>query len=122
MAAFAGITATEAEIDQKSGAHVSTLFTSDMKTASLLQAEGWLNSETKYNWSDAFVVPLNSDVLNIITSVTASLVAIDAINYDMSGYTSRAEAQTMLDVLRDIFTRGVKTLIDIKNRDFITNA
>lgn len=120
--AFTGITATEAEIDQKTGANVSASFTDVMKTESLLQAESWLNAETMYNWSDAFVKPLNVDVLNLITSITASLVAIDAINYDMSGYTSRAEAQSMLDVLRDIIIRGVSVLKDVKNRDFVINA
>lgn len=108
--AFAGITATEAMIDQKTGANVSASFTGDMKAVSLLMAEGWLNSETRYNWSDAFVVPLNADVLSLISMVTSSLVAMDAINYDMSGYTNRAEAETMLDVLHNIVNKGVKTL------------
>ena len=54
------------------------------------------------------------DFKYLVTSITASLVAIDAINYDMSGYTSRAEAQTMLDVLHDIVTKNTKTL---KNKE-----
>ena len=120
--AFTGITSTEAQIDQKTGANVDTNFTVSMKINSLLQAEGWLNSETRYNWSDAFVKPLNADVKSLITGVTSSLVAIDAINYNMSGYTSRAEAQTMLDVLWDIARRGVRTLKEVKVRDFVTKA
>ena len=80
--AFTGITATEAEIDQKSGANVSTAFTDTMKTQSLLQAESFLNSETTRNWSDAFS-GLNTDVKFIITSFTASWVATDAINFDI---------------------------------------
>lgn len=111
--AFTGITATEAQIDQKAGANASASFTDTMKTQSLLQAESWLNAETRYNWSDAYS-SLNADVKSLITSITASLVAIDWINYDMSGFSSRDEAETMLDVLWDIVNRGVETL---KNKD-----
>ena len=109
--AFTGITATEAEIDQKSGANVSLAFTDTMKTQSLLQAESFLNSETEKNWSDDFG-GLNVDVKSIITSYTASWVAMDAINYDMSGFFSRSEAQTMLDVLDNIMNRCLKVLKD----------
>lgn len=118
---FTGITATEAQIDQKSGENVATTFTSTMKTESLLMAEGWLNGETEFNWSDKFS-SLNVDVKSLITNVTASLVAIDAINYDASGYTTQLESQTMLDVLNDIVQRGTKTLRIKSKQGFITGA
>ena len=120
--AFTGITATEAQIDQKSGANVSTDFTDTMKTQALLMAESYLNGETMYNWSDWFATSPNVDVKSIITSVTASLVAMDAINYNMSGFTSRSEAQTMLDVLNDKVIKGIETLKEMKNKDFIQEA
>lgn len=116
--AYSGITATEAEIDQKSGANVSTSFTDTMKTQSLLQAESFLNSETKFNWSDWYAGTPNVDVKSIVTSYTASSVAIDAITYDM-GAIGRAEAQSRLDVLRDIMTRTLKTLKEIDNKNWI---
>lgn len=119
--AFTGITATEAQIDQKVGANVSAAFTDVMKTQSLLMAESKLNAETRYNWSDAFA-NLNADVQSIVTDVTTSLVAMDAINYDMSGFTSRFEATTMLDVLYDRVQQGIKNLKEIKERDFVVNA
>jgi len=118
--AFTGITATEAEIDQKSGADVSTSFTDTMKTQSLLMAENWLNAETLYNWSDNFAT-LNVDVKSIVTSVTASLVAIDAINYD-PGAMGRSTARLKINVLIDIVRRGVKTLNTTANRTFTKNA
>jgi len=80
--AYTGITATEAEIDQKSGANVSTAFTDTMKTQSLLQAENHLNVETVKNWSDDFG-GLDVDVKSLVTAYTSSWVAIDAINYDV---------------------------------------
>lgn len=117
MADFSGITATEAEIDQKSGANVSAAFTSDMKTASLLHAESFLNGETRFNWSDWYAtgsasggVP-NSDVKSIITAYTASWVASDAINYDLDAI-GRGAANLMLNYLRDIMQRAIATLKD----------
>ena len=115
--AFTGITATEAEIDQKSGANVSTDFTDTMKTQSLLQAESFLNGETGFNWSDWFVtgssvggVP-NVDVRYIITSFTASWVARDAINYDLDAI-GRSTANLQLNVIRDIMQTSLATLKD----------
>ncbi len=119
--AYSGITATEAEIDQKSGANVDILFTDTMKTQSLLQAESYLNTETLFNWSDAFA-GLNVDVKFIVTSVTASLVAIDAISYNFNTFSSLARAQMKINVLFDIFKRGIKTLREAENKTFVQEA
>ena len=108
--AYTGITATEAEIDQKSGANVSLAFTDTMKTQALLQHENFLNVETGKNWSDDFG-GLDVDVKSLVTMYTASGVAMDAINYDMDGY-GRIQAQTMLDVLNNIMTRCMTVLKD----------
>ena len=116
--AFTGITATEAEIDQKSGENVSLSFTDTMKTRSLLQAEGFLNSETTFNWSDKFS-SLNVDVKSIVTAYTASWVASDAINYNIDAI-GRGTANLMLNVLRDIMQRVIATLKDKNtNQEFI---
>jgi len=120
--AFTGITATEAEIDQKSGANVSASYTDTMKTAALLHAESTLNAMTRYNWSDWYATAPNVDIKYIITEATASLVAIEAIKYDLSGFTSRGEAESMIIVLRDNFMRAVSILRDIKTRTFILGA
>ena len=106
--AFTGITATEAEIDQRSGANVSTAFTDTMKTASLLAGESFLNVETRRNWSDDFT-GLDVDVKSIITSFTASWVARDAINYHPDAI-GRGSATLKLNVLRDVMNTSLNTL------------
>jgi len=106
--AFTGITATEAEIDQKTGANVSASYTDVMKTQALLQAECTLNCATRYNWSDAYA-GLNVDVKYIITDVTASLVAIEAIKYDLYS-TGLSVGESMINVLRDAALRGISIL------------
>ena len=84
-------------------------------------AEAFINTTTRYNWSDNYS-SLNADVKHVLTDVGESIVAMQAINYDMSGYTSRAEAQTMLDFLRDRINEGIKYLQDKLYSDYIKGA
>lgn len=119
--AFTGITATEDEIDQKSGANVSLAFTDTMKTQSLLQAESFLNSETTNNWSDDFG-SLNTDVKYIVTAFTASWVATDAINYDIDAI-GKGTGTLMLNVLANIMSKALATLKDKNtNQAFIAGV
>lgn len=118
--AFTGITASEAIIDQKAGANASSSFTDTMKTASLLQAESWLNIETLHNYSDEFLT-LDADTKSIVTMVTASLVAMDMINYDLLAIGSRT-AETRLDVLDEIVNRGLRTLTNTSKQRFASGV
>ena len=117
--AFSGITATEAQIDQKTGANVSTSFTDTMKTVALLEAEGALNIITKFNWSDWFALNPDVDLKRFISQTTSSMVAIEGIRYDMSGYFSREEAEDMITVLRDIINRNLQILKPMDNKNWI---
>lgn len=118
--AVTSIMSTEAEINQKLGANVNTNFTDAMKTAAGLQGESVINSITRFNWSDWFAGSPNADVKGILSDFVSSFVALQAIIYDMSGFTSRYEAETMLDVLRDGMMRNISLLRDKKTKEFIT--
>ena len=119
---MAYIMTTEAEIEQKSGAGVSATFDTTAMTASNLRAESMVNSIARYNFSDAVTAGLNADVKGILSDVASSLVAIEAIAYDMSGYTSRIEAEDMINILRDGALRGLSLLRDKKPQTFIQEA
>lgn len=119
--AFTGIMTTEAEINQKTGANVSLAYTDTMKTQAVLFAENRINVITGVNYSDSFGA-LNVDVKSFLSDAVSSWVAMQAIQYDMSGYTSRAEAQTMLDVHYTIWNDAVRLLKEKKATDFITGA
>ena len=81
-----------------------------MKTQSLLQAENHLNSETTFNWSDAFS-GLDVDFKSLVTAYTASWVAMDAIAYDIDAI-GRGTANLQLNYLRDVMQRSMETLKD----------
>ena len=118
---MAYIMTTEAEIEQKSGAGVNAVFDTTMMTAANLRAESTVNAIARYNFSDGYAA-LNVDVKGILSDVCSSLVAIEAISYDMSGYTSRTEAEDMINVLRDGALRGLSILKDKKVQTFMIGA
>jgi len=118
--AFTGITATEAEINQKAGANASASFTDTMKTQALLMYENQLNSAAKFNFSDNYST-LNTDVQNLVTQYTASSVAMDMISYDM-GVIGQREAETRLDVLSDKAAIAYKILIDKDKTDWMSGV
>jgi len=117
-----GIFATTAEVQRMAGANASTVsnveaYINDFMT----QAESLINAQTRTNWSDLYS-SLNVDVKGILKMAAACWSAMAVINYDMSGFTSRVEAETMLDVLRDRFVQCMKTLDDANVRQFVEDA
>ena len=118
---MAYVMTTEAEIQQKMGANVNAAFDTTMMTAAGIRAESVVNVLCRYNFSDNYAT-LNADVKGILSDVVSSLVAIEGICYDMSGYTSRIEAEDMINVLRDGALRGLSILRDKKNQDFMNDA
>ena len=83
----------------------------------LEKAEAFVAVQTKYDWvTNQASVPANTR--EILQEVTGKLAALDTINYDMSGFTSRMEAQTMLDVLWSKVVEIINILRDDKFRTF----
>jgi len=113
---MAYIMTTEAEIQQKSGAGVNVAFDTTMMEAAELRAESIINCVCKNNFSDSFATD-NIDVKQILSDFCSSFVAIEAISYDMSGYTSRIEAEDMINVLRDGMLRSMSIL---RNQNVVT--
>ncbi len=118
---MAYIMTTEAEIQQKSGANVDVAFDTTMMTASNLRAESLVCCIARYDLSTNYgsLVAYAKLLLNDICS---SFVAIEAITYNMSGYTSRIEGEDMINVLRDGMLRNLAILRDMKVREFIING
>lgn len=80
------------------------------------QAEGRIVAETRRNWvTDYASVP--ADVKKILDDTASSLIAMQIINYNMLGFTSRAEAQTMLNIQDNTATTGMRVLKDFKSNE-----
>lgn len=87
----------------------------------ILEAEGQVNTASRKNWVDEYAT-LNVDVKNMLSGVVSNLAAIYAIQYDMSGYTSRVEAEDMVNILRDAALRELSIIREAAAKDFVENA
>ncbi|MDD5050994.1 MAG: hypothetical protein PHV93_04650 [Candidatus Pacebacteria bacterium] len=116
-----GIFATSSEILTKAGAKYSTAVTEAKINELCLQAESVINTASRYNWSDAYA-GLNADVKYLLSSLESDYVAAHIIASDMSGYSSRSEAETMIDVLWARFDRNIGYLKDKEVQTFMVNA
>jgi len=117
-----GIFATTAEVQRKAGANASAVSKDEAYINDYIaQAKSFINSICKYNFSDNYET-LNVDVKAILKMVASDLAAIYVIQYDMSGYTSKTEAEDMVSILRDSALRGLAILRDTATQDFINGA
>ena len=117
-----GVFATNAEVVRKAGAGADATATAVAYTDDYLaQVEGFINIVTRNNWSDAYGA-LNVDVKGILKEAATNLAAIYVIQYNMRDYTSRYEAETMCDILRDGAMRCLSLLKDKKVEDFMEAA
>lgn len=117
-----GIFATTAEIGYKAGANASSVSKAEAYTNSFIsQAESWINTRTLYNWSDVYTT-LNADKKGILKDAGSSLAAIYVIQYDMTGFNSRQEALTMINILWARVEECCKLLEKEANRTFVQEA
>ena len=114
-----GIFATTAEVERKSGSGASATSKAEAYVNQyMMEAESYINSVCRYNFSDAYT-SLNDDTKGILKECATCMAAINVIQYDMSGYTSRIEAEDMVNILRDAYLRCIQLLRDKKVTDFI---
>lgn len=117
-----GIFCTTTEVQRKAGANASATSKAEAYTNDYVtQVESEINVFCRYNFSDAYA-GLDVDIKGLLKAVASNLAAIYVIQYDMSGFTSRIEAEDMINVLRDAAQRGLSILKDKKNQEFMENA
>ena len=122
---MAVVMTTSGAVQVKAGANVNaTIITGAFESQVdqwINEAESFVNVLTRNNYSDSYST-LNADVKALLSDITSNLAAIYMISYDMSGYTTRIEAEDMVNILRDAALRGISILRDQKKVDFINGA
>jgi len=117
-----GIFATAAECASKAGENVdATGWVEANINQWCSEAESFINVLCRYTFSDNYAT-LNADVKKILTEACSNLVAIYGISFNMSGYTTRVEAEDMINILYTRFVQCIGLLELQKSRDFINNA
>jgi len=117
-----GVFCTVNDVQYKAGSGANIIAKGDTCVNNfILQSESFINVMCRYNFSDVYN-SLNTDVKGLLNNIASSLAAIYVINYDMSGYASRLEAEDKINVLRDDALRDIQLLKDKKVQDFIKGA
>ena len=117
-----GIFATKAECDAMAGELVDTTgYTEANINMWCLEAESYLNVLGKYNWSDKYA-SLNADVKYVLGEFEARYVGMCAIAYNMAGFTTRTEAENMLNIHIFRMKKIEELLLDQKYITYIEGA
>lgn len=116
---YSGIFATLLQVQYKAGANASAISKAEIYVNSYMtEAESYINAQTRFNFSDVYGT-LNADTKGILQEAASNIAAIYVIQFDLSGFTSRIEAEDMINVLRDAYLRDLQLLRDKKVTDFI---
>lgn len=101
----------------KAGDNADTL-TDAQYTSAINRAEGFVCAQSRYDWVTNYA-SVSAIGKQILDDVTSSKAAMEVINKDMSGYSSRTEAQVMLDVNYSNVVDCINLLRDDKFRQFV---
>ena len=110
------------EFQYKCGAKVSaTSKTEPYANSFIAQAESLINVSCRkvFATNTAAFTALPATTKQLLTETASDIAAIYAILYDLSGFTSRVEAEDMINVLRDAALRGLSLLRDKKTQGFL---
>jgi hypothetical protein len=84
-------------------------------------AEGFINAITRYNWAENWNT-LDEKAKKIIKEAMTTLAAVYMVNYDVSGYASRFEAQYISDALQLRADRAIAALTDLNIQRYIKTS
>ncbi len=99
------------------GANVSSALTETDYDYAIKEAEALISQVSRYDWV-ANYGSVKTNFKKLLEEICAKLAAIDLVKFDMSGYTSRIEAEDVINVLRDAALRGLSLLRDQKGVTF----
>ncbi len=110
------------EFEYKCGLGVSVVSSSEAYANSYIQqAEALINSLSRkvYAADTAAFTALPATTKYLLTLAASNIAAIYAITYDMSGYSSRIEAEDVINILRDGALQALSLLRDKKTALFL---
>ena len=98
----------------KAGTHAnSTIVASGSLLADLSDmAEGRITAETRKTWVSGYS-GLNTQIKGALSDVCSSMIALNIIAYDTTGYLTR-EADTLMNLNDEIVSKGMIILKDFK--------
>lgn len=115
-----GTLAINSDVVYEAGLNHNTTYSAEAYTNYYIKkAEGKICLDTRYDWvtNYASVSTIGKEILR---EAVSCLAAVAVIQQDMSGFTSRQEALTVVNILWARYTDIVKRIVeDNKYKDFI---
>ena len=117
-----GIWTKNADIAAKAGANANATSKAVAWTDLIvLDIEAFVNVTCRTNFSDSYGT-LNVDKKSMLKEITTNICAVYVIAYDMSGYTSRIEAEDMINILMSRAYAALELIKDQKSVTFVNGA
>ena len=122
--AYAANFITEAELVKLCGTGASaTVKAANFFEFIIIKCDAIVAAASRFDWTAYHAAStIDAAVLGIVAEAGACLAAIQGIIWDMSGYTSRVEAEDLINVLRDRYLLCISILRDKKVQEFVKNA
>src|SRR3990167_1074101 len=73
------------------------------------ETEGFIEQETNTDWVSNYA-SLSTSIKQALSDIASSLIAIKIINYDLGGYDTQRQVETLLDVNDNIAAKGLQNL------------
>jgi hypothetical protein len=105
-------------LDGKAAAIVSSDFIIDLW---IVEAEAYINALCRNDFVTNYS-SMTSSGKKLLQDIASSYAAIQAISYDLSGFSSRAAAEDKMNLLREKVSNGIKILEQQKTQDFLGEA
>ena len=86
----------------------------------LILQQSIINTASRYNWTATFD-SLTTATSGLLSDAAASLIGIDGVSFDFSGYPSRIVAEDKINILRDAALRDISILRDKKTQTFLAD-
>ena len=105
----------------KAGENADATATADATNLAIISSEiqGWIISKTRRDWATTYT-DLPNGIKDVLSLCSSCKIANHIINSNMSGFTSRTEAQTMLNVNYDLANDCIEFLKDFKSNSIQT--
>lgn len=118
----AGTLCTSSNVEKFTGAKGSATADAEAFTnVTILMAEGYICTASRYDWVSSYA-SVSSIGKELLRNATAAWAALIGISYDQSGYTSKEESQSMMDLCWSMVKETVNLLRDDKYREFVLNG
>ena len=115
----AGTLATNADVEKYAGANCSAISKAEAYTnVYLVAAEAIIGAATRYDWVTNHA-SLDTEAQELLRQATATLAAVFVISYDMSGFTSRIEAENMININFKMYRDAMKLLDEQKTVKYL---